>query len=99
MGVACLYVVGRAGTPRTFGFLGVDDAGFPKTDETWAYQQTGSFCHRKRQQSHRAPGSRGSRRNGGRTLGNDALVGVVAIGQTQGMKARRRTSFHITPED
>src|SRR5215813_3997958 len=32
----------------------------------------------------------GSRRNGGRTLGNDALVGVVVIGQTRGIKARQR---------
>jgi len=68
----------------------VDDAGFPKTDEHGRTGRLGSFCHRKRQQPHCAPGSRGSRRNGGRTLGNDALVGVVVIGQTRGIKARPR---------
>lgn len=33
-------------------------AGFPKTDEHGRTGRLGSFCHRKRQQPHCAPGSR-----------------------------------------
>ena len=65
----------------------VDDAGFAKVDEHGRTSRPGVFVVGNAS-NHRAPGSRSSLRNGGRTLSNHGTVRIVVIGRARGTKAR-----------